>query len=117
MTQVISFADWQRKRDELSTSNAQSKQNTRSVEPGPTHTKSDAEIEVLGILLSVLLEARTRPFTTKSDFARMAATEIALLASEGLLSTEVAPGNFTNKWMVTEACLEWMTEVVHDLSD
>ena len=117
MTQVISFADWQRKRDELSKSNAQSKQNTPSAKHGPTHTKSDTDFEVIGILFSVLLEARTKPFTTKSDFARMAATEIALLASEGLLSTEVAPGNYTNKWMVTEAGIEWMSEVVHDLSD
>ena len=117
MTQVISFADWQRKRDELSTSNAQSMQNTQSASPGLTPTSSDAEKEVLGILFSVLLEARTRPFTTKSDFARTAATEIALLASEGLLSTELSPGHFTNKWLVTEAGLEWMSEVADVFTD
>ena len=117
MTQVISFADWQRKRDELSTSNVQSKQNTQSDSPGPIHTSSDTEKEVLGILFSVLLEARTRPFTTKSDFARTAATEVALLASEGLMSTELSPGHFTNKWMVTEAGLEWMSEVANVFTD
>lgn len=47
----------------------------------------------------------------------MAATEVALLASEGLMSTELAPGHYTNKWMVTEAGLEWMTEVSDVLSD
>ena len=29
------------------------------------------------VLFTVLLKARMEPFTTKSDFARMAATEIA----------------------------------------
>jgi len=72
---------------------------------------------VLGILFSVLLEARTRPFTTKSDFARAAATEIGLLASEGLMSTELQPGHFTNKWLVTEAGLEWMSEVSDVFTD
>lgn len=111
MTQVISFADWQRKREERSTSNAQSKQNIQPDKLGQPHTDDDEELATLGILFSVLLEARTRPFTTKSDFARMAANEIALLASEGLLSCQVAPGQYINKWMVTEAGLEWMKEL------
>lgn len=117
MTQVLDFADWRQKLAERSTSSVPSKQNTQSAEHGPIHTNDDQEKEVLGILFTVLLEARTRPFTTKSDFARMAATEIALLASEGLLSTELAPGNYTNKWMVTETGLEWMSEVSDVLSD
>ena len=116
MTQVISFADWQRKREERLTSNAQSKQNTQSDKPGPPHTDDAQELATLGILFSVLARARTSPFTTKSDFARMAANEIALLASEGLLSNMVAPGHYTNKWMVTETGLEWMSEV-HDVLD
>ena len=117
MTQVIDFAEWRQKLGERSPSPAQSRQNTQSASPGQIHTKTKAEKAVLGILFSVLLEARTRPFTTKSDFARMAATEIGLLASEGLMSTELSPGHFTNKWLVTEAGLEWMSEVSDVFTD
>ena len=114
---VISLEEWRKKQEDISASKSQSKQNTQSDSPGPIHTSSDTEKEVLGILFSVLLEARTRPFTTKSDFARTAATEVALLASEGLMSTELSPGHFTNKWMVTEAGLEWMSEVANVFTD
>ena len=35
------------------------------------------------------------PFTTKSEFSRYAANEIALAASEGLISTRLDDGVFT----------------------
>ena len=113
---VISLDEWRKRQEDISASNSQSKQNTQSDKPGPPHTDDAQELATLGILFSVLARARTSPFTTKSDFARMAANEIALLASEGLLSNMVAPGHYTNKWMVTETGLEWMSEV-HDVLD
>lgn len=80
-----------------------------SGEPGETLT--DAEMEFVGRLFTVLLKARMEPFTTKSDFARMAATEIGLLASEGLLTTKVREGTYGNRWTVTGDGIEWMEEV------
>ena len=40
----------------------------------------------MGRLFGVMVKARVEPFTTKSDMARVCANEIALLASEGLLT-------------------------------
>lgn len=52
--------------------------------------------------------AKLAPFTTKSDFARVAATAIGLCATEGLISTRVRDGVYTNKWMITSDGLDWM---------
>jgi hypothetical protein len=59
-------------------------------------------------IYAVLLQAKQFPFTTKSDFARKAATPIALCATEGLISTQLGENTFTNRWMVTAEGLGWM---------
>ena len=46
-------------------------------------------VSVHACVFVVLQSARMKPFTTKSDFARMAANEVAICASEGLISTAV----------------------------
>lgn len=56
----------------------------------------------------VVTLARTRPFTTKSDFARMAANEVAIAASEGLITTRVNDEAFGNVWIVTQAGMEFV---------
>ena len=43
------------------------------------HTDDD----ISAFRVFVVLEARMKPFTTKSDFARIAANEVAICASEG----------------------------------
>ena len=62
----------------------------------------------------VLQSARMKPFTTKSDFARIAANEVAICASEGLISTAVKPGTYSNVWMITVEGLEQM-EAMNDV--
>ena len=84
-------------------------QNTASGEPGETPT--DEEMEMVAALYAIMLHAKQEPFTTKSDVARYAANEIALLASEGLLSTKLGNGSYCNLWMVTEDGMGWMEEV------
>jgi len=46
--------------------------------------------------------AREKPFTTKSDFARMAANEVAIAASEGLITTRINDEAFGNVWLITQ---------------
>jgi nanoRNase/pAp phosphatase (c-di-AMP/oligoRNAs hydrolase) len=58
--------------------------------------------------------ARFSPFTTKSGFARMAANEIAIAASEGFISTQLSESSYCNKWMVTADGLEFLKEVMHE---
>ena len=56
----------------------------------------------------LLTSAKQRPFTTKSDMARAAADVVGLCASEGLLSTMLPNGNFTNVWMITQDGMSWL---------
>jgi len=62
-------------------------------------------------LYAIMLQAKQHPFTTKSDIARYAANEIALLASEGLLSTRLGNGAYCNLWMVTGDGMGWMEDI------
>tara|TARA_B100001057_G_scaffold35947_1_gene32531 strand:+ start:12388 stop:12591 length:204 start_codon:yes stop_codon:yes gene_type:complete len=56
----------------------------------------------------VLEQAKQSPFTTKSDFARIAANPIGVAASEGLISTRLNDHTFTNRWMITREGMDWM---------
>lgn len=114
MSEPISLAEWRKRRAASLKSDAQSKQNTASGQPGEIPTEE--ELAFVGQLFSVMLRARLEPFTTKSNAARNCATEIALLASEGLLSTKVQEGAYGNVWLVTEAGLGWMEDVEDALS-
>jgi len=70
---------------------------------------------VFAIYLTVE-RARVEPYSTKSRFARFAANEIAIAASEGLITNRLDEGVFTNKWMITAEGIEWLEEMQHDLS-
>src|SRR5690242_19247178 len=69
---------------------SQSTANTRSAATGPK-------------LTSVLRRAWTKPFSTKSDFARALADHVALAASDGLITTRVAAGMYGREWLITAA--------------
>lgn len=64
--------------------------------------------------------ARINPFTTKSNFARDAANEIAVAASEGFISTRLDENKFTNRWMITMEGLQFledMKDVIAEVKD
>lgn len=108
---VISLDEWRQKRDDASTSPSPSTQTSASEEPGQTPT--DVEIAMLRNVLCVLQRARVKPFTTKSDFARMAANEVALCASDGLITTRLDDNIVSNVWVVTQdgmVALEELTD-------
>jgi len=56
---------------------------------------------MLSNLMLVLQRARINPFTTKSDFARKAANEVALCASDDLITTRLSPTTISNVWVLT----------------
>jgi hypothetical protein len=107
---VISLDEWRKKQEDISASNSQSKQNTKLEEHGLIPTNAD-ELEQLREIWQILQTAKQKPFTTKSDIAREAATAIAFLASEGMLSTQLNEDTWTNRWMLTAVGLEWMEEL------
>ena len=90
--------------------------NTQLDEPGQTHTDFLAEVDGMMAVYAVLTKARISPFTTKSDFARMAANEIALCASDGLISTRLDETTFSNTWMLTPDGFHVMEEIQNVLS-
>ena len=65
----------------------------------------------------VVAKARQEPFTTKSEFARYAANEIGLCASEGFITTKVNEQMYGNVWMVTQLGLEYLEDMDDVLSD
>jgi hypothetical protein len=54
-------------------------------------------------LRDVLLAAWSLPFSTKSDFARLAADEIAEAACRGLITTRTEAGAWGRYWRITPA--------------
>ncbi len=51
-----------------------------------------------------------KPLHLQADFARESATEVAALASQGLISTACGPNRFDNKWRITGMGLEALRE-------
>ena len=103
---VLSLEEWRKKLAERSTSTSPSTPNTGSEPAGPELTDDDMASAFR--VFVVLQSARMKPFTTKSDFARIAANEVAICASEGLISTAVKPGTYSNVWMITSEGMEQM---------
>jgi len=106
---VLSLDEWRKKLAERSASRPPSKANTKSDATGPALTEGEAAN--IASVYHVLEQAKIKPYTTKSDFARTWATHIALAACEGLLSTRLTEEQFTNVWMITADGLYWMSEV------
>lgn len=74
-------------------------------------------MHALMTIFLVVAKARQEPFTTKSEFARYAANEIALCASEGFITTKVNEQMYGNVWMVTQLGLEYLESLDDVLSD
>ena len=86
----------------------------QSVRAGEIPTDPDMRA-TFAIFLTVE-KARVEPFSTKSRFARFAANEIAIAASEGFISNRLDDGVFTNKWMITAEGIAFLEEFTHEFS-
>lgn len=62
------------------------------------------------LIARVLEKAWRGGFKTKSNFARRYATEVALCASLGLLSTRIKGTTFGTTWFITKQGLEKYNE-------
>lgn len=106
---VISLDEWRKKLADISTSQSPSTQNTASDKHGQTLT--DDEVDGLTAIYATVTMARMRPFTTKSDFARTYATEVALCAVEGLITTKLNDTTYGNIWLATQDGLDYLEEL------
>ena len=105
---VIDFKNARQKLLEQSSSNCQSTQSSASDEPGQQLIEDEESLAVIMAIYHLLERARARPFTTKSDVARGAADIVALCACEGLLTTMLPDGTFTNSWLITTDGISWL---------
>lgn len=76
----------------------------------------DPEMRAVFAVFLTVEKARVEPFSTKSRFARFAANEIAIAASEGFISNRLDDGVFTNKWMITADGIEFLEEMAIEFS-
>ena len=114
MSEVIVLSEWREKQGKASASKSPSTLSTTSDELGQMSISEDEILAVLNVY-AVVKRARMQPYTTKSDFARAAANEIALAASEGFISTKVDETTYSNHWMVTHDGLGFMDAVEESL--
>jgi len=62
-----------------------------------------------------LARAKFGGFTTKSAYARQAATIIAMAATESLITTKVSEDVWGNLWVITEFGNAYMKEIEKDV--
>lgn len=109
MSEIISLAEWRENRAKHGASKSPSTPSIGSEPAGQSATDIDAEeFETVKRIHAVVSLTRTKPFTTKSDFARMAANEVAIAASEGLITTRVNDEAFGNYWLITSSGLDFV---------
>lgn len=56
----------------------------------------------MATMLTVLYRIWRKPIGIKSDFARMAAFYVAILACEGMITTAIDDDVFGTTWLITE---------------
>lgn len=84
-------------------------------EHGLTPTDIDeATEEALGHMFQVLARAWAGGFTTKSTFARNAASIIAIAATENLITTKLTDELWGNRWLITSDGLTFLKELEED---
>lgn len=98
--------EWRQKLANISKSKSQSMQKQESGQLGQELT--DEELAPLVAIYMTLDKAWRNPFTTKGNFARYAADQIAICACEGLITTRLEEEVFGNRWHITEDGLMWM---------
>lgn len=111
MSDITFLSDWREKRENSLASEPQSMLNTSMDEHGLTAT----DLEQFAPLVTVVAQSRVKPFTTKSDFARLHADFVAICAVEGFITTRMSSDTYTNHWMITQEGLEFL-EAIDDVS-
>ena len=133
---VIDFKEQQKKLGKRTTSDAQSKQNTKSGKHGRIRTdllpeKSDElntliPMEVDGDfeyqqttagLLTVTERSWVKPFSVTSKFARDNAFHVAIASLVGFITIELSPDVFGRNWMVTEVGIRFLQDFQHEYSE
>lgn len=65
-------------------------------------------------MFQVLARAWAGGFTTKSTFARNAASMVAIAATENLITTKLTDELWGNRWLITADGLSFLKELEQD---
>jgi hypothetical protein len=69
-----------------------------SAGPGQTRTE----------VAEVVRYAWSHPFSVSSNYARAAASWVAIAASEGFLTVRIGPDRYTRSWRITQRGLDYI---------
>ena len=97
----ISLEQWHQKLALLSDLTLPLPQNIPWESLGLTRTEKNDYLENLLLLFIVIDRAWRKPFTVKSDFARVGALHVAIAASEGFITNQIDEDSWGNRWFVT----------------
>ena len=97
----ISLEQWHKKLALLSDLTLPLPQNIPWEELGLTLTEKNDYLENLLLLFIIIDRAWRKPFTVKSDFARVGALHVAIAASEGFITNQLDEDSWGNRWFVT----------------
>jgi hypothetical protein len=97
----ISLEQWHKKLGLLSDLTSPQKQNIPWEELGLTLTEKNDYLENLILLFVIIDRSWRKPFTVKSDFARIGALHVAIAASEGFITTQIDEDSWGKRWYVT----------------
>jgi len=111
---VISLDDARKKLEKAMNSTSQSTQSSQSDKAGQKHIDDETMLS-LAAMYECLARARFGGFTTKSAYARRAATSIAVAATEDLITTKVSEDIWGNRWIITEFGNAYMREIEDDV--
>ena len=97
----ISLEQWHKKLGLLSDLTSPQRQNIPWEELGLTLTEKNDFLENLILLFVIIDRSWRKPFTVKSDFARIGALHVAIAASEGFITTQIDEDSWGKRWYVT----------------
>ena len=103
---VISLDEWRKKQEMLSKLKSPSPQSIPWEELGLTHTEVTEQLGHDTAIYMTLDRAWRSPFKIKSAFARDGAFEVAVCASEGLITNHMSEDTYGDRWMITEEGME-----------
>jgi len=101
MKSGVSLEEWHKKLGLLSDLTLPLRQNIPWEELGLTRIEKSEYLENLILLFVIIDRGWRKPFTVKSDFARVGALHVAIAASEGFITTQLDEDSWGNRWFVT----------------
>ena len=120
---VIDLKEQRKKLGKRTNSDAQSKQNTKSVKHGQIRTdllpeKSDElntlipihAPDITNLIVMVVANAWEKPFGISSKYARENALPLSIAIQLNFVTTEFSPNKFGRRWLATQDGIDFLQQ-------